>query len=227
MFRIRPSQQTPTLRCDLVKSAGINPIVGTQTPEMFQMWLRTVESIARKNAGRCLGVVPSGPKSAKSKEGREVSKWQLWVARPGLSSFAKAAIVLTVDQVPVGAEMNQTQGQPKITMLAMRITKPGLEESISKRPPNRVSIAGFQHFLGLRVGAKAEDVRRQFGKPTKTHYNKGKTTVYYDYADWMDHGVRDEGLSVGVDAGTGEVKWIDLNADADQGKCSELTVGWL
>ena len=198
------SDGDPSVVCDVMKSADIEPIEGTQTSDSMKMWRETMNTLANDMA-RCLGVQALGPRpGGEAKEGREVLDWFVFVSRPALSTTTRAALVLRVDQPVAGAHLDH-RNRIDVRLHVNPDVPRELAASFSKQAPARVSVADFESFAGLRRGARAEDVVRLYGEPNEIRPNKDRSTLYYEYAR------RRLGFSVGVDAASNKVEWISLH----------------
>lgn len=199
------SDGDPSVVCDIMKSADIEPIEGAQTPELMKMWQKTMNKFANDMA-QCLGTQADGPRPGKAKEGREVLRWYVFVNRPALSSTAEAAFALNVDQPVAGARLDRSN-RIQVRLHADRQVHRELAASFSKQPPARVSVADFESFAGLRRGASVDDVLRLYGEPNEIGPSKDRSTLYYVYARRYGGG-----FSVSVDAASNKVESIRLLA---------------
>lgn len=194
----------PFVTCDIMKSANIEPVEGTQTPEMVQMWQDTMNSFAA-DMGRCLGVQFQF-EPVKAEGGREAVRWSGRVERPKLSTSAYASLWLTLDQPRAGERLGRTN-RIHAGLGAMRTVRKEVEASSSRQVPERVSVADFEVFAGLRRGAHKDEVLRLYGEPVSISSNESQTRHYYHYARNPPYG-----FTVGVDAVSGRVSGVALDS---------------
>lgn len=192
----------PSLLCDVMKSSGVAPMEGVQTPERMKKWRSAVSSVVGEMA-QCFGIKPPGPAPLKAKEGYEEEQWALRVSHPERPNSGYALLTWHLAQPKAGAHFSESS-QVGANLYVQRVIPENLLASFPTEPPSAIKIEDFIQFAGLRRGDGLDALKKIYGEPIYMEASKDQKTHYYDY------GRRSEGFRVSVDVENGRVGWINL-----------------